>query len=225
MKMFALAITIASCSLAVRHAEAKGCTEHSDVVGLQHCSHFGTWSRDDDMPRLWFDLVFALHEYRFDHLSLAPGVFAAMEPGTVPTEGNGLVLRGLGGLGHVFYVGFEMTIGNASVQPTPDPPPSSTFYVAPNLIAGVHHDLLRIGWSAELAAGYRHENFEYCPTTGCMAIDADRDGVVLEARIGADLYLTSHWSIGLRAGKSLLEDNDTSFMVFTSAHIRAMDGM
>ncbi len=69
-----LGLILAMVALSITRADARGCTEHSDVVGLQHCSHFGTWSRDDDQfPRLWLDVGYARKSYRSHSLLVRDG--------------------------------------------------------------------------------------------------------------------------------------------------------
>lgn len=206
-------------------AHARGCTEHSDVVGLQHCSHFGEWSRDDPMPRLWFEVGYFHHTYESEPFTLAPAATVMSTLDSFETGSAGLALRVIAGLGHVFYAGGEINLGAPELHVAIDPTPSYGFYVAPNAVAGAHVDVLRVGFSAELALGTRHESFIYCPDKGCTYTENAQNRGVVEARIGVDVFLTRHWTIGAKLGKSLIDADDTTFMLMTSGHIRAMDGM
>ncbi len=133
------------------------------------------------------------------------------------------VVRVLVGIGHTLYVGGELNGGVPSVPSVPAATTSTIF--APSLVAGVHTDFLRIGFSTELAVGILGEDFDYCPVTNCMDIRKSDTRFLLEARVGADLYVSRYWTIGVKLGKSLVDPGDSTFMLTTGIHLRAMDGM
>ncbi|HUJ62030.1 MAG TPA: hypothetical protein VLX92_26170 [Kofleriaceae bacterium] len=228
MRAVALAIA-AALALCAARAEARGCHEISDWVGYHRCTVFGAdWSREADTPNLWIELGYFRHDFISAPFSLATtdASQSAPEHYDLHTTGGGIAWRTLGGIGRVFYTGLELEPGWIAHAPTvPGPTPTDDEYLAASLIAGVHGELLRIGLSAELAAGGRYEDFDYCPEKGCKDVDADQTSWMLEARVRADLFVVPHFSIGVMYGKSLIDRDDHSVMFYIGLHGRAVDGM
>jgi hypothetical protein len=217
-------------ALAPRAADAKGCHEVSDVVGLQHCSRFGMWSRDADLPRLWIDIGYFHQRFDSEPFTLAAAPLATPHPLDLATETSGVGLRFLGGIGHTFYTGFELLPGMVVDEPQGiglQPTYGMSFAFHP--IAGVHVERYRIALSAELAPGFRATEFVYCaPGTTCKGAnfsDETQARLELQARVRADFYLAPQLSIGVGYGRSLLDRDDHIFMVSGALHIRPMDGM
>ena len=224
--MKAIWIAIVLAAVAGARAEAKGCHETSYVVGLQHCSWFGKWSRDADVPRLWIDLGYFHHAYTSQPYTLGAEAMTTHEtPNQFATSSSGIALRILGGIGDVFYTGLELQPGWIDKVPTvPGPIPNDNEYFGMHWIAGVHASLFRFAGSAELAAGFRYEDFSYCPQKACIS-DASQDRRELDARARIDAFITPEFSIGAMFGKSLIDADDYSMMLNFSIHVRAMDGM
>lgn len=225
--MKAIAILVALVA-AAPHAEAKGCHERSYVVGLQRCSWFGTWSRDANVPRLWLDVGYYHHVFTSQPFTLGSSALTTT-PADLTTVTGGPVFRILGGIGDWFYTGGELAPGFLQQTPqVPGPAPTVSDYLAMHAIAGVHASLFRIGASAELAGGFRYEDFEYCPlgdrkcTGGSEASQTRRE---LEARLRIDVFLTPSLSLGTMFGKSLIDRDDRIVMLYLGLHLRNLDGM
>ncbi len=137
---------------------------------------------------------------------------------------SGGVVRVLVGIGHTLYAGGEL---NGGVPSVPSVPASTTSTMIAHRVSSpaCTPDLLRIGFSTELATGVLGEDFDYCPVKNCVDVRKSDTRFVLEARVGADLYLSRYWTIGVKLGKSLVDQGDSTFMLTTGIHLRAMDGM
>ncbi len=230
MKALALA-AVAIAALAPRAAHAKGCHEVSDVVGLQRCSRYGTWSREADVPRLWIDIGWFYQRFTSEPFTLAAAPLATA-PATVGlgTGVSGAAVRWLGGLGHVLYVGGELMPGGVTDMPRViGLQPTYGVYFGVHGVAGAHVERYRVGLSAELATGFRVTEFVYCePGTNCKGdnfSDDTQTRLELQARVRADFFLAPHWTIGVGYGRSLVDRDDHIMMVTTAVHIRPMDGM
>ncbi len=228
------AIAVVGCLAAVampRIARAKGCHEVSDVVGLQHCSRFGMWSRDADVPRLWIDLGY-FHE-RFQSEAFTPGAVAratAPQPGALGTGVAGGSVRALVGIGRVVYTGGELLPGVVNDEPpVAGLQPTLGAMFGFHGVVGVHVERYRVALSAELATGFRVMQLGYCvPYTNCKSPDYWDDNqarLELQARARVDVYLAPYWSLGVGYGHSLVDRDDHLWMVSTAIHIRPMDGM
>lgn len=225
-------VVIVGLVAAAHHAEAKGCTERSDVVGFHHCSRFGDmWSRDSDAPHVTVDMGFFYHRFTTQPFQIggAPLVLGGGD-GNFATSAEGFQTRVLAGIGHVFYTGFEVDGGGNDILPKPvGLQPSSGFYAAPMWIAGAHLvERYRFALSAELAAGLRYDDFIACTDTSPKCQNgpdwSDTRGEI-EARVRADLYVHPHFSLGVAFGKSLIDSNDRIWMISVGIHGRTMDGM
>ena len=135
------------------------CRTQRHVVGLQHCGHFGEWSRDEDVVRVWVDIGYVRHTYRSDPFTFVPGASTAgMAP--FPTTGDASILRVLVGIGPVFYGGLESALGDAWLQAATSPATNAGLYVAPDRgPRRPHRSCCAPASRLELAAGFRHESF------------------------------------------------------------------
>jgi len=212
-------------------AEARGCSERSDVVGFHHCSRFGDkWSRESHAPHVWIDLGYFYHRFTAEPFQLggAPLVLGG-GAGNFDTSAEGFQMRVLGGIGPVFYTGLEIDGGGNDIMPEPiGIQPSSSFYVGPMWVAGAHIiERYRIALSAELAGGVRYDDFFTCTggKSSCSGPDSSQTARELEARVRADVFFHPHFSLGIAFGKSLIADRDRMWMISFGIHGRTMDGM
>ena len=219
-------VAIALLAIASR-AEAKGCHERSDVVGFQHCGHFGTWSPDDpQMPRLWLELGDLTERF------VAP---TAIFTGNTASEGaaaqaiaTGAVLRILGGLDDHVYVGGEASIGTLVETPqvlgagiTSD----GTDFISLRAVSGAHVAVRHMLLAVELATGLRYYDIGACIDAKCMsAPDLGHDRFEIDARARVDYFISREFSIGFAIGNGLVDRGDRSAMITIATHFRAMDG-
>lgn len=232
--MRALVIAAVVCAVIVvaapHAAYAKGCHEVSDVVGLQHCSRFGRWSRDSDMPRLVLDIGYFSERYQSGPFMLGPTPRTTTQPLDLATGVSGMSIRGLGGIGHVFYTGFEILPGSTFQNPqTLGVQPSYGMFIGLHGIAGVHVERYRVALAAELAYGLRSLELVHCvPGSDCKGDNLSSDSQTdseLQARVRADFYFHPNLAIGAAYGESLVDRGERVLMFSASIHIRAMDGM
>ena len=224
--LIALAFTCALLGAAGRRAEAKGCHEVSDVVGYQKCSFFGTWSREAAVAPVWLELGFQSHHFRSAPFTLDPQPLLARAAGTdLATTSAAPTMRML--VGTLLYGGFELGGGWLSHTPPASGivPVASSTYLEGALIAGAHVAVWRVAFGAELAAGGRVTQFSPCASNKCGQTPESQSRWQLEARARIDAFIAPRFSIGLSVGRSLIDANDTTYVVNLGAHIRAIDGM
>jgi hypothetical protein len=207
-------------------AEAKGCHEVSGVVGYEKCTWFGTWSRDVDVPPLWLDFAFFHHRYVSEPFTLDQTAARAGTPESLATLADGFSFRAL--YGRLLYGGIELNTGwlVTTPQPTGMTKVGYAIDMEGHAVAGVHVALWRFGIGTELAAGGRAEDLVNCnaKNPACHQVDVWQTRRELEARVHADLFVAPTWSFGVSFGKSLIDRDDTRFMVYTGLHFRALDG-
>jgi hypothetical protein len=227
MKWLILPALIAS----TRPADAKGCHETSGVVGYHHCTWFGLWSRDLDMPRLIIDVGFMHRRFTSEPFVLT-GDPRAVDAAAGSDLATGVSMPGvyriLFGLGPLSYAGFDLGGGWLSRPPHElGETAATTFMGAAHLIGGLHvNPLWRVSTGVELAAGGRIVALSSCTTRPCPADSVTyQDRRELEARALVDLWLTPRFSIGGGYGHSLIDRDDWTWMVYLGIHIRPMDGM
>lgn len=216
---------------AAPRAEAKGCSERSDVVGYHHCSRFGyLWSRESNAPHVAVDFGFFYHRFTAQpfQLASAPLVVGGGDA-SYATSAEGFQTRMLAGIGHVFYTGLELDAGANDIMPEPiGLQPTTSFYIAPMWVAGAHIiERYRFALSAELAGGFHWDAFFVCAGGGskCDGPDATEMRGELEARVRADFYFHPQFSLGFAYGNSLIESNDRIWMISVGIHGRVIDGM
>jgi hypothetical protein len=222
MKLVVVAIVL----IAAR-ADAKGCHEQSDVVGFQHCSHFGDWSPDDPQePRLWLELGDLTEQFVLPSVSFASGT--GVEGAAARATATAVALRVLYGFDAVFYVGGELAFGSLIDAPEQLPRGATsdgTDFASVRAIAGAHVAVRRFELAAELAAGMRYYDIGACIDDACMADpDVGHTRLEVDARVRADFFFSRVGSIGVAVGNGLVDRNDREVMIMLAAHIRAMDG-
>jgi hypothetical protein len=205
-------------------AHAKGCHEISHVVGYEHCSRFGMWSRDQDIPSLRIEWGWVEHRFeaRPFQLPTEPLVRTSAD-GSLETVANGFAHRILYGA-PLIYGGIELQAAGLSTQPAVPGLPASGVSVAALGVVGAHASLGRFASAVELAGGARYTGYDYCATKDCP-LYTDQGAAELEARARFDVFLGQHWSFTFAYAHSLIDRNDSSIFVFTGIHIRPMDGM
>ena len=104
-------------------------------------------------------------------------------------------------------------------------PVASSTYLESELITGAHVSVWRVVFGAELAAGGRVTQFSPCASNQCGQAPESQSRWQLEARVRIDAFIAPRFSFGLSVGKSLIDANDTTYMVNFGAHIHAIDGM
>jgi hypothetical protein len=223
-------IIIAIVALA-HHADAKGCHESSDVVGYHHCSRFGyLWSRESDSPRFMFELGYFYHRFTANSLNLgdAPLVMQGTAP-DMRTSAAGASMRFIGGLNHVLYTGLELDAGGNDILPKPfGAQPTDGLYMSPMLVFGAHViERYRVALSAELAGGFRYDDFFSCPESmpKCTGPDDSQTRRQVEARARAEFFIHPHVTAVLTYGVSLIDSGDRMWMLGFGIHGRTMDGM
>jgi len=215
--------------LAAAPADAKGCHEVSNVVGLQHCSRYGMWSRDADQPRVWIDVDYFHHSFVASPFTLGATALATTQE-DFSTAASGAAFRTLFGIGRFAYVGGEMLGGGISQMPHLEGiQPNDSLYMGMHSLAGAHVERYRFALSGELAAGFRAAGWIYClPNTDCKGNNQESEMQArweLQARLRIDAYISPNWSVGVGYGVSLLDSNDRMLMIGTAIHARVMDGM
>jgi hypothetical protein len=210
---------------------AKGCHEISDVLGYQHCSRYGLWSRDADTPRMWIDLGFFHRNFAADPTEL--GYAARSTTATTPIDpnstANGFDWRIVGALSRVVYVGGESQWGWINEGPAlaADSGPGGPYFGF-HALAGAHVEKYRFALAGELAAGVRLDELVYCLTPTCKGagqLTAGQARRELEARGRLDFFFSPEVSLGFGYGRSVIERGDSMWMINMSVHGRAMDGM
>jgi hypothetical protein len=219
--------------IAHRSAAASSCHEISDVVGLEHCSRFGMWSRDGDVPAMWFDFGYFHRNFALDPTHLE-GAARTMGPTLAPIDeastSNGLYWRGIGALGRAAYVGGDFQWGALGKMPPVAPYADSYgLYMGLHAIAGVHAERFRIALAGELAAGFRAAELVYCASrTNCKGSDQASDGQSaweLEARVRADVFFWPSFTLGVSYGHSVIAHDDSTLLLTLGVHMRVIDGM
>jgi hypothetical protein len=223
MRWLVLAALLASA----RPADARGCHERSYVVGYHHCTTFGLWSRDVDQPRLVIDIGFLHHRFMSEPFSLTSEPRETM-PATDLRTGASLpgIHRILYAPNAFLYTGAELGFGWLTLTPHVGSDLSTSYGVFHALVGAHINPLWRVSLAAELAAGGRVDSMSSCTTKPCP----DASGVTqtsreLEARALVDLWMTPQVSLGFGYGRSLIADNDSTWMIYVGFHVRPMDGM
>ncbi len=221
--MIARGALVVLAVLAAR-ADAKGCHEHSHVVGLEHCSQFADWSIDDDVPPLRVELAMFHTGFAVEPFMLGGTGARAVAPDRLATTANGGMLRVVGDVAGRFYVGGELAIGGLGVLPRLEIPDlAGIVYFAPRAIGGWHVTFARFGLGAEVATGMRLASFGMCPTTKCAELETQADAAV-QLRVSADIYVAPRFSLGVRYGHGVVPVDEQELAFYFSIHVRPMDG-
>jgi hypothetical protein len=220
-------LVIIALVIAARPVDAKGCHDPSNVVGYRHCSLFGGWSRDADLPVLVVDFGFMHHRFTTASFDLAPEptlVADATDHATGASLGD---MRVLAGVGRVFYTGVEFGGGGLTRAPHLGLGDEMTFDVLTHVVLGVHvSPMFRFSFGVELAGGGSIAQISVCRAKPCPdgTID-DQARAELEVRAIAEVWVTPQFTIGAGIGKSLVQHDDTLWTVFIGGHVVAMDRM
>ncbi len=220
-------LVIVALMLIAARADAKGCHEYSDVVGFQHCSHFGMWSPDDPQdPRLWLEIGDLTERFALPSVSFVSGT--GVEGATAHATATAVALRMLYGFDAIFYVGGELAFGGLVDVPEQLPRRATSDgadFVSTRAIAGAHTAVRGFELAAELAAGMRYYDIGACIDDACMADpDVGHARLEIDARARVDFFFSRVGSIGVAVGNGLVDVGDHEVMIMLAAHIRAMDG-
>ena len=220
-------IAVVLVAASVGRADAKGCHETSYVVGFEHCSEFGEWSRDSDAPRLWLELGMFDHHYQSHRFALGHREQIGDEPPSLRTNARGGLLRIAGAITRLVYVGGDLEVGDAFIESGLRglPPAEAGDVGATHVFAGIHVEATRLSFASELAAGFRTEQFYACASAACTPLSAGQSQGELEARFRGELFLAGHVSTALTFAQSLLDSHDHQIIVTLAVHVRAIDGM
>ena len=211
-----------------RPAAAKGCHETSYVVGHEHCTRFGTWSRDQPGPALVIDIGFVRHRFESEPFSLGTGALTA-----APTRGqlatvsaDPMANRILFGIGRLFYAGADFDMGWLSTVPRGSGAPATSGILGEaHAIGGIHIAEWRVSVGAELAVGGRFTALTPTTAMGQTVESTFATSREIEGRATIDFWMTPHLSLGAGVGKSLIATDDTRFFLYFGGHLKAMDGM
>jgi hypothetical protein len=227
-------------------SSGSSCTEVSDVVGYQHCGHFGEgWSGRAGLPALTAELGFFTRQ-----LDSGFGASGVMEHDTGSfaydvasvsdraTAAGGTVRVAMALPVHL-YVGAELEIGalvagtaadvsmSAADGAAPAGPTMSareTLYMGGGAVAGVRGHLGRLALSAEVVGGARDVSLSVKSRHGsCVLSDTHhRTSAFAEPRLRLDFWLSPWLSVAGFAGSEIDGDNR---MVGASLafHVRAFD--
>jgi|HubBroStandDraft_6_1064221.scaffolds.fasta_scaffold69518_4 hypothetical protein len=223
--MKALLVIALVAALAPR-AHAKGCHEVSNVVGYEHCSRFGAWSREQaifpfHMEVGWIHQDFTARPFT---LSDEPVARSATDSNSYGTTADGVAVRWLGGT-RLFYGGFEMDTSGLTNQPQFVGLPAAGASWSFLGVFGAHVSLWRFAVGAEIAAGARVTLYSYCSGGKSCGLEDTQDTGVLDARVRVEMFPAQRWSLGVMFGHSLLDRDAESLIVYTGFHMRALDGM
>ena len=207
-------------------AHAKGCHEVSHVVGYEHCTWFGTWSRDAPVPPVWIEMSYYRHTFTGEPYTL-DGAALSTSPGDLAATSDGMMFRFLAG--RVLYAGLEGGGGWLTTIPHPygATQPAWGSLMSGHVVGGAHVVLWRLGLGVEVAAGGRLAMIANCDAKAdpkCIQVSDTQTSRELELRARADLFIAPLWSIGVVAGKSLLADDERELLITTGFHFRALDG-
>lgn len=219
---------VAVCALG-RPTAAKGCHETSHVVGREHCTRFGNWSRDQPGPALVIDVGFVRRSFQSAPFSLGTGSLTAApthaELATISADP--MADRILVGIGDLFYAGADFSMGWLSTLPRGSSPAAASGVLGEaHAIGGLHVALWRVSLGTELAFGGRITALAPERPPGATAAEATfATRREVEARATIDFWITPHLSLGGGVGKSLITTDDTRFFLYLGGHLRALDGM
>ncbi|MBV8762191.1 MAG: hypothetical protein JO257_33175 [Deltaproteobacteria bacterium] len=219
-------VIVALLAVSVR-AYAKGCHETSQVVGYEHCTWFGTWSRDTPVFPLWFELTYYRHAFTAQPYTLDGAALSTTPGDDLTAISGGPMFRILAG--RLLYAGLEGGGGWLSTLPHSygATQPGWGGYMSGHIVGGAHVVLWRFGLGAELAAGGRWAVLANCNAKAdpmCMQVQSSQTSREVELRARADIFIVPQWSLGVVVGKSLLDDNDHELLITTGFHVRALDG-
>lgn len=221
--MKALAMAAVAVAAVATHAHAKGCHEVSHVVGYEHCTRFGTWSRDQDIPAIRIEWGWIEHRFDARPFQLPTEPLLRTQDGSLETVANGFAHRILYGA-PLIYGGLELQAAGLTTQPIfPGLPPTGVSVAALGVV-GAHASLGRFAGALEVAGGARYTGYTYCATKNC-ALYVDQGAGELEARARFDVFLGQQLSFSFAYAHSVIDRDDSSVFVFFGIHIRPMDGM
>lgn len=246
-----LAVTLALVCLLPSRAEAKGCTEVSDIVGEQRCTRYGgAWSIEHSFP---VNFHFGM---RYSQVSTASTTFAEQinkqkRPSGYQAyrySGESLGVKSLSGIGidggisfflyRQLYMGMEgaYTLGTASTASFTTASGVKLFNDS-GLNVSIFHGGLPIGYRIPLGrAALRGEvltgiisttvdhrvEAQGLPSTG----SASETRLLVEPRLAADIWFTQHISFGAYGGVNVLDTDGRgrAFGISLAWHGRSFDG-
>jgi hypothetical protein len=145
------------------------------------------------------------------------------------TSAGGVSMRFIGGLDHVLYTGLELDSGANDILPHPiGTQPTDGIYMSPMAVFGAHVvERYRLALSAEVAGGFRYDDYYACPSTmpKCNSPDDSQTRRQLEARARLEWFVHPHFSAVFSYGVSLIDSGDRMWTVSLGIHGRTMDGM
>ena len=224
------ALALLLVAAATTPARAKGCHEHSDVVGYQHCGRFGAWSPDYVAPLLWAELADLTERWATHATDLVDG--RTTQGGPTHETATAVALRVSGGWRIAprlaLYTGGELAVGGLVARPDQldgGLDRTSEFFAAHALV-GARTIVGRLGLAVELAAGGRYDGVVACPDATCAHfVYATAGHGELDARARVDYWFASLGSVGVAIGQSLVDRSDRELMVAVTVHSRVWDGL
>jgi hypothetical protein len=211
------AVLAGACLLFVpSRAEARGCTERSDIVGQQRCSRFGDfWSVESQSVPMLFRFG-----ARYDELSTANTTFVEDTRGSAYRyRGEALGVKSLTGVGvdggvayflwKQMYLGVEgsVSLGSARI---------ATFTTASGVTlsgdTGANINILHVGFpfGYRIPLGRASIRGELCTGLASITVhhqttSATEGRGLIEPRLAGDIWFTHHLSFGVYGGVNVLD--------------------
>lgn len=233
---------IGALLVAARPAEARGCTEKSDVVGYQTCTRFGgTWSTEGSFP-----VAVSLGVERLTLPLRATGVEVNWGPkanrSSLSLDGSKLVVPGLVAVGPSFrisvalfdflYAGFGFGAAFGDTATAPFAVGAERFSAGSGLQVQMHWDLVAgvrvpLSWlSLRLEAVGSLRAASQPVVREATREDAQIDVVrgVIEPRLAVDIWTTPWLTVSTSFGVDALRPEAQSWGLSLALHGRAFDG-
>jgi hypothetical protein len=231
-------LALAGATLLPKSAEARHCTEVSDIVGYEKCTRFGGEWATDALPRFFMGAQVV-------HTLLAPGGRGVdVSPGKAwgSVDGSALGVRDLDAtgaqlrvgayfLGPLYLgVGYGLGFGSSSFRPfedrgavvTPAPGVASILLGTWDAFLGLRVPLGRLSVRLEAFAALEAMTVDARRGTQEAYLSVSRD--VLESRALLDIWATPHTTFGLFGGVDVLDPKGGTLGVTFEFHLRSFDG-
>lgn len=246
-RSLAAAVVLAGLSLAPRAHARHTCTEVSDIVGREKCTHYGSlWSTEDAIP-ITFGvgaryLAFAPADHIFaGALGKKPNLtsfeYNGSAMGESPLGSGGIGLRGTGFLLPGLYVGLEYGVtlgrneraafsaGGASFRSTQKVVDTTT--LGGGALVGLRLPLGRLSLRGELFLGGYAMTFFQAVVRGPLENDSVAVGAstwAIEPRAAVDLWATPWLTVSGSYGRNVVDHGSQSAALWLTWHGRSFDG-
>jgi len=214
----AIAIAVAVVAAAPATAAARGCRDSSTTIGISKCHHYGTW--DPGFP-LALELDLFERSVDLGHVdTIADSIHYVGELGRV--HATGAMLRFYASLSRHVYVGLLVTAArSADLPPVAYENPNAGVGFTSN-IGAVIYDGALVGVRA--AIGRLQLGAELSPELVIGTPAGSETVGELNARLSADVWLTSTVTIGARLGVDVIAPGDRTVGLGVGVHFAAFDG-